>query len=207
MKKVFTLLLIFLFFFTINVTYAADELSFELTYTGDVIKGEEKDATVVLKGTNAPTYTNVRIKVDIAGPATPTIYAYDSLGTKIDIAQMGYWGPDAGFAVAGTFENTTPIQATFPEEGQYTITLSLIDIANNNNIITSKVITINVENNLVDNDTNDTNNTVVNETNETNESNVTEIPKTGTSIGEYAVMCAVIFAICYVGFFIYKRKV
>ena len=204
MKKVFTLLLIFLFFFTINVAYAADELSFELTYTGDIIKDEEKDATVVLKGTNAPTYTNVRIKVDIAGPATPTIYAYDSLGTKIDIAQTGYWGPDAGFAVAGTFENTTPIQATFTEEGQYTITLSLIDIANNNNVITSKVITLNVENNLVDNNQN---NTIVNEINETNENNVTEIPKTGTSIGEYAVMCLVVFAICYVGFFIYKSKV
>lgn len=199
MKKVFTLLLIFLFLFTINVAYAADELSFELTYTGDIIKGEEKDATVVLRGTNAPTYTNVRIKVDIAGPATPTLYAYDSLGTKIDIAQTGYWGPDSGFAVAGTFENTTPIQATFPEEGQYTITLSLIDISNNNNVITSKVITLNVENNLVNNENN-----IVNET---NENNVTEIPKTGTSVGEYAIMCAVVFAICYVGYFIYKRKV
>lgn len=204
MKKVFTLLLIFLFLFTINVVYAADEFSFELTYTGDVVKDEEKDATVVLKGTNAPTYTNVRIKVDISGPATPTIYAYDSLGTKIDIAQIGYWGPASGFAVAGTFENTTPIQATFPKEGEYTITLALIDIANNNNVITSKVITLNIEDNLVDNEEN---NTVENTTNETNESNVTEIPKTGTSVGEYAIMCAVVLAICYVGYFIYKRKV
>lgn len=199
MKKVFTLLLVFLFAFTFTSVYAADEFTFDLTYTGDVIKDQEKSATVVLKGTNAPTYTNVRIKVDISGPATPTIFAYDSQGTKIDIAQTGYWGPDAGFAVAGTFENTTPIQATFPKEGQYTITLSLIDIANNNNVITSKVITINVEDNLVDNNTN--------EANDTNENNVTEIPKTGTSIGEYAIMCAVIFAVCYVGYFVYKRKV
>ena len=200
MKKVFTLLLVFLFTFTFTSVYAADEFTFDLTYTGDVIKDQEKSATVVLKGTNAPTYTNVRIKVDITGPATPTIFAYDSQGTKIDIAQTGYWGPDAGFAVAGTFENTTPIQATFSKEGTYTITLSLIDIANNNNVITSKVFTVNVESDLVDN--ND-----INEANDTNENNVTEIPKTGTSIGEYAVMCAVIFAVCYFGYFIYRKKV
>lgn len=199
MKKICTILLLFVFsiIFMCNVVYAADELSFNLTYTGDIIKGEQKDAIVVLKGVGAPTYTNVRIKVDVTGPAVPSFIAYDSQGTRFDIAELGYWGPDAGFAVAGDFENTTPIQATFPEEGQYTVTLSLINVANNNDVITSKVITINVEDNLVDNDVNDTNDA----------NNVTEIPTTGTTIGQYAVMCAVIFAVCYVGYFIYKRKV
>ncbi len=202
MKKICTILLLFVFsiIFMCNVVYAADELSFNLTYTGDVVKGEQKDATVVLKGVGAPTYTNVRIKVDVTGPAVPSFIAYDSQGTRFDIAELGYWGPDAGFAVAGDFENTTPIQATFPEEGQYTVTLSLINVANNNDVITSKAFTINVEDNLVDNDVND-----VNDTNDAN--NVTEIPTTGTTLGQYAVMCAVIFAVCYVGYFIYKRKV
>lgn len=202
MKKICTILLLFVFsiIFMCNVVYAADELSFNLTYTGDVVKGEQKDATVVLKGVGAPTYTNVRIKVDVTGPAVPSFIAYDSQGTRFDIAELGYWGPDAGFAVAGDFENTTPIQATFPEEGKYVVTLSLVNVANNNDVITSKAFTINVEDNLVDNDVND-----VNDANDAN--NVTEIPTTGTTLGQYAVMCAVIFAVCYVGYFIYKRKV
>lgn len=198
MKKIITLLLVFFFAFTFTSVYAADELSFDLVYSGDIIRNQEKAATVILKGTDAPTYTNVRIKVDISGPATPSFIAYDSNGTKFDIAQTGYWGPDAGFAVAGTFENATPIQATFTEAGTYTITLSLINVASNNDVITSKVITLNVENDLVDNN---------NVTETTNENNVTEIPTTGTTIGEYIAMCAFLFSVCYIGYFIYRRKV
>ena len=196
MKKIFTLLLVFLFAFTINV-YAAGEFSFDITYDGDIIKDQEKSATVVLEGTEAPVHNKVRIKVDISGPGTPTIYAYDSNQTKIDIAEVGYWGPAEGFKVEGTFENETPIQATFPEAGDYTITLSLLDLENENEVLTTEEFEITVEDNVVDND----------ENNDTNEENITEIPKTGTSIGEYAIMCAVVFAICYVGYFIYKRKV
>ena len=205
MKKICTLLLAFLFTFTFcfNFVYAADEYTFDLTYEGKVIKNQEKSATVELIGVDAPTYTNVRIKVDIEGPATPTIYAYDSLGNKIDIAEVGYWGPGEGFAVSGTFTNTTPIQATFKEAGTYVIKLSLINVQNNNAVIATRDFTIDVqEENVAENNT-----TEEDEDNLIEENNaVNEIPKTGRTVEEYTGIGVVILAIVSIGFIAYKRK-
>lgn len=155
-----------------------------MQYTGDIVKNVEKDAKVLLVGVNGTAHTNVRIKVDITGPATPKILATDSNGTQHDIAQLGYWGPDAGFPVQGDFTNTTPIKATFTQEGTYTIKLSLIDVANANAVITSKTFTIAVANDQapVNNTTTPpaTNNTLTNNT-------IEELPQTGTSVGEYII--------------------
>ena len=154
-----------------------------MQYSGTVVKNVEKDAKVLLIGVNGTTYTNVQIKVDITGPATPKILATDSSGTEYDIAQLGYWGPPSGFAVQGDFTNTTPIKATFTEEGRYTIVLSLIDISNNNTIITANSFNIDV----VSEETPPT--TIVNNaiTNTSNNAIVEELPKTGTSIVEYVL--------------------
>lgn len=112
-KKILPILIICMLTLLTTFVYAADEYSFGLEYEGKIIAGEEKAANVTLVGNNAPAHTNVRIKVDITGPATPKLIAYDSAGTKHDIAEIGYWGPPDGFAVQGTFENKTPITATF----------------------------------------------------------------------------------------------
>ena len=183
-------------------SYAADGYTFGLEYEGTVKVNEAKNAKVQLIGTNGPTYTNVRIKVDITGPGTPTILAYDSTGVQHDIVQLGYWGPDAGFAVQGTFTNETPVVATFNTAGNYTIVLSLVNVANNNEVIATRSINLTVEaantgntvgnavGNTVSNTVSNTvNNTVNNMTNNT----VTEIPKTGTGIFEY-ILCFVITA-------------
>ena len=148
-----------------------------MQYTGNVIKNIEKDANVLLVGVNGTLYSNVLIKVNITGPATPKLLATDSNGTEYDIAQLGYWGPPSGFAVQGDFTNTTPIKATFTEAGNYTIQLSLVDVSNNNSIITSKVFTINVleEEPSIDD----------NEQPPVENEEVEELPKTGTSILEY----------------------
>ena len=60
-----------------GTVYAAEGYTFSLEYTGKIEVGVEKDAVVKLIGTNGTTYTNVRIKVDIEGPAKPKILAYD----------------------------------------------------------------------------------------------------------------------------------
>ena len=166
-----------MFFVAIGSIFAADEYSFDLQYTGNVIKNIEKDANVLLVGVNGTLYSNVLIKVNITGPATPKLLATDSNGTEYDIAQLGYWGPPSGFAVQGDFTNTTPIKATFTEAGNYTIQLSLVDVSNNNSIITSKVFTINVleEEPSIDD----------NEQPPVENEEVEELPKTGTSILEY----------------------
>ena len=202
MKKLLSFLIIFVIVISnSSIIFAADEYSFDIQYTGTVTKNIEKNANVLLVGVGGTLYTNVRIKVDIIGPATPVILATDTNQSEIDIAQEGYWGPPTGFPVQGDFTNTTPIKATFPEEGTYTITLSLINVNNSNSVITSKSFTIEVFEDIppaVDN--------VVNNT--TQQNTIEELPKTGTSVVEYAMYIiglAIIIAI--VGIYINKKKI
>ena len=192
-------------------SYAADGYTFGLEYEGTIKVNEAKNAKVQLIGTNGQTYTNVRIKVDITGPSKPTILAYDSTGVQHDIAQLGYWGPDAGFAVQGTFTNETPIVATFSTAGNYTIVLSLVNVASNNEVIATRSINLTVEaagtgnTNTVQNTVNTVGNTIGNTVentlgntvnnvvNNATNNTVTEIPKTGTGMFEYA-LCFIITA-------------
>lgn len=201
MKKVLSIITIIVAIFcTVSPVLAADEYSFDLQYTGNIVKNVEKDAVVLLTGVGGTLHTNVQIKVDITGPATPKLLATDTTGVEHDIAQIGYWGPTSGFAVQGDFVNRTPIKATFVEEGNYTITLSLIDLANGNAVITSKTFDIQVyedqlpENNVVDNTVVDNN-------------MVEELPKTGTSIWEYVAYLAVLTIVLWAfGMYLNKRK-
>lgn len=201
MKKVCKLLISVLMILTIFCVpvRAADEYEFELNYTGDIVINETKDASVILRGTNATTYTKVRIKIDITGPATPKIIAEDTLGAEIDIAQEGYWGPAEGFPVSGTFENETPIKATFTAAGTYTIKLSLVNMENSEAEIASRTFTIEVLE-----DTINTNEIVENniENNEESNNEIEKLPQTGMSVTECIIYIAVIAGLIY---FIYYR--
>lgn len=183
-------------------SYAAidNTIHFDVSYEGDVKVNEEKSAVIILAGDNTPVYTNVRVKVDIEGPAKPKLIATDSLGTQIDIAELGYWGPEAGFTIGGTFSNETPLKATFTQAGSYTITLSLLDVQNANDILAEKTVTIQVaeDNPMVNEVVNAVTNEVVNEVPE-------ELPKTGTSLLEYVVYAMILFMVIYLSNRIRKR--
>ena len=182
---------------------AADEYTFEIEYTGDIIKGEQKDAVVVLKGVDGTPYTNVRIKVDIDGPSTPKLLATDSLGNELDIAQIGYWGPDVGFAVGGTFENRTPIKATFQVAGTYKIKLSLINVASSNAVITTRDITLTVKDNTIQENNTITNNIIANNI---AENTIEELPQTGINMVEVIGVVLFIAIASSIGFKIYKTR-
>ena len=172
-------------------TTVGNGYEFSLNYTGDITEEEDKDATVVLAGTDATPYSNVRIKVDvISGPGVPSVVAYDSQGIGYNIIEFGYWGPEAGFAVGGTFSNETPVVARFPEAGTYVIQLALIDVNNNSQVITSKQFTMDVKESepIVDNTI--VNNTVTNEINNI----VEEIPQAGINIWTYLLIITVVIA-------------
>ena len=201
MKKILSFIVVFtVIVCSFNMVFAANGYSFDLQYTGTIIKNVEKNASVILVGSNATVYPKVRIKVDITGPATPKILATDSLGTEIDIAQTGYWGPDSGFAVGGDFTNTTPIKATFTEEGTYNITLSLIDLTNSNAVIETRSFQIEVFEDDV------TGNNIV--INNVVENGIEELPKTGRSVVDYAMyVIGLTLIISIVGIYLNKRKV
>ena len=203
-RKSYFVILSLMMIFMLNFMYmpivkAADEYTFELNYTGDVVINEEKDATVILKGTDATTYARVRIKVDIEGPGTPILLATDSGGVEHDIAQLGYWGPDAGFAVGGTFENTTPIKATFTAAGTYTITLSLINLDANNAVITSEVVIIEAleDESIAVNEINE----IANSTIDLGNNTIDKLPQTGTSVTEYIIYACIIISVVAIGYY------
>jgi len=185
------------------VCYAAIDptIHFDVSYTGEVNVNEEKNATIILAGENTPVHSNVRVKVDIQGPAKPKLLATDSLGNELDIAELGYWGPDAGFTIGGTFSNETPLKATFTEAGTYIITLSLLDVQNGNDILAQKAVTIEVKGDepIV--------NEVLNElTNEIGNNEIGELPKTGTSLTEYTIYAIILFVVIYLGYQIIQRR-
>lgn len=199
MKKILSFIIVFtVIICSFNIVFAADGYNIELQYTGTIIKNVEKEAKVLLVGANATPHSNVRIKVDITGPAIPKLLATDSTGVEHDIAQIGYWGPDTGFAVGGDFTNTTDIKATFPEEGTYTITLSLIDVANSNAVIESKRVEIQVYEDNVSNNTIENN--VVN--------GINELPKTGRSVVEYAIyVIGLTLILSIIGIYLNKKRI
>ena len=204
MRKIVSIIITFAIILGIaNYSLAANEYSFDLQYTGTVIKNEEKSAKVLLIGKSGTLYSKVRIKVDINGPAKPKLMATDSNNVEHNIAEIGYWGPPDGFPVQGDFTNTTPIRATFPEKGKYTITLSLINLENDS-VITTKAFEVNVtEQGITDNNNNTTNNTTNNITN----NNIEELPKTRRSIWEYAICIAsVVIILGIVGMYIKSKN-
>ena len=135
-----------------SVIFAADQgYEFKLSYEGQIIVGEEKSATVTLTGTEATPYSNVQVKSEhISGPAKAQVFAYDVNGNKFDLSETGEWGPTSGFAVGGTFTNETPITVIYPQAGTYVSRLSLIDLSNNNQVITSKDFTVTVVDDTTD---------------------------------------------------------
>lgn len=198
LKKIVSIILILIIGLGIaNYSLAANEYSFDLQYTGTVVKNEEKNANVLLIGQNGTLYPKVRIKVDINGPATPKIMATDSNDVEHNIAELGYWGPAEGFAVQGDFTNTTPIRATFPEAGKYTIKLSLINLTDGS-VITTKSFEVDVISEEVPPE-NVISNEIVN--------NIEELPQTGTSIFEYIAYFSIIVIIFgVVGMYIYRKR-
>lgn len=181
---------------------AANELEFELKYDGDVVINETKDASVILRGTNATTYSNVRVKVEVSGPGTPKLIAKDTTSDlEFDLAQTGYWGPDQGFPVAGTFENETPIKATFNVAGTYTIKLSLVNMQASEAEIISKTYTIEVLEDATNVNEIEEEPTVDNNT----ENEVDKLPQTGTGIIEYIAYITIILALII--FVYYKMNI
>lgn len=202
MKKIFTLFTVLIMMLSISTLSYADsneDYYFELTYEGDIVENEPKAGVVKLVGVDGTLHTNVRIKVDVSGPTKPEIIAYDSNGAKFDIAEIGYWGPASGFPVQGTFTNETPVTVTYSKEGKYTTTLQLIDLTNNNAIITSKEFTINV---LSANTDTDEDNKFEDENVIQDENIIDELPQAGINL----VQCAIYLLIIASIFFIIKKK-
>lgn len=189
MKRKFFLVFILCVILFSTIIFAANQgYEFNIKYEGEIIAGKEKSATVTLTGTEATPYTNVRVESEhVSGPAKATVYAYDANGNKFDLSQTGNWGPTSGFAVGGTFTNETPITITYPEAGTYVSVIKLVDLNNNNAVITNKEFTVTVV--ASEATQQPTNNVVVNNT-------IENIPQAGISFWVYLIIIvAVVIAV------------
>lgn len=194
------MVLIMLLMISISMVSYADidqTVSFDIYYDGEAKVNEEKISVTTLAGKNTPTHSNVRIKVDIKGPATPKLLAIDSTGTEYDIAKIGYWGPDSGFPIQGNFHNETMVRSTYPVAGTYKITLSLVDVKSDEALIAQREFTIDVKGEEEKQEP--IANAVIDEP-------ATELPKTGTSLVEYAIYAIVLLAIVYAFYQIRQRR-
>ena len=210
MKKVLCMMMMFIlmFFMVMPVFAAEDDYTFNLEYTGTFTKGVQKDMNIVLTGGKSSTpYTNAKIKVSVTGPARPVILARDNQDTQYNLMYLAY--PNAGLQINSETNNVTNIQATFPEAGTYKITLSLVNADSSDTVIVTKEFSIQVyeeedlpENNIIDNAVSDNNidNNTVNNT-------LSELPKTGTSVIEYAMyIIAITLIISIVGIYLNKKR-
>ncbi len=210
MKKVFSIIMMFiLMFFMVMPVYAADTYTLSVDYTGTFTKGVRKDINIILKGGKDSTpYTNAKIKITVDGPANPTILARDSKGTQYNVLYKNF--PDAGFQINSETNNVTPIQVSFPKEGTYKMTLSLVDASSGDTVIVTQDITIQVyeeevilpEENVIDNAISD-NTTLNNDINNT----IGQLPKTGRGVVEYAMyIIAITLFISIIGIYFNKKR-
>lgn len=190
MKKKFLFIFLLCMVTLSTVAFAADQgYEINISYEGDVIVGEEKSAIITLTGSDATPYTNVRVESEhISGPAKATVYAYDANGNKFDLSEEGNWGPTSGFAVGGTFTNETPISIIYPEAGTYVSVIRLVDLSNNNAVITSREFTVTVVDAATDEPETPGNNVITNTPANIVNNTIANIPQAGISWWVYILV-------------------
>lgn len=77
--------------------------------------------------------------------ANVSLMATDTQGQEWNVAQIGFWGPQEGFAMSKDYNATTPFKATFAQAGTYKIKITVANVADNNIVYAEKEITITVE--------------------------------------------------------------
>ena len=94
------------------------------------LDGVEKDIDMTLQTLYEGSfgYDNVYVGVDVEGPGDAELWAEDTAGEEYDVADVGRWGPESGFELPADYEVTTQFASTFHEQGEYTITLTLYDV-------------------------------------------------------------------------------
>ncbi len=132
-----------------NITVSPEYIDYTLNlqYTGDIIKGEEKEMTISYSSPIGKYYEKARLVATSTEPAEATLklLATDEEGTEIDILKSG-WGDTQGYEIGGEeVSQTLNVRALFSDVGEYTITLKLIDRENGDTQIASKTFTLNVK--------------------------------------------------------------
>ncbi len=198
-----------------NVTVEPEYIDYilKLEHTGEIQKNEEKIMNLSYSSPMGRYYEHARLVAEAVAPtgATVKLLAKDQSNLEHDIIQSG-WGDAQGNKIGGKdVLQSLQTRAIFSEEGNYTITLKLIDRDNSDSIIAEKTFSFSVSEKqtpVTPNNPDQNPNTpdeapgskeeITDKTEETPE----KLPKTGINI--YIPITAVLIAL--VGAYAYSNK-
>lgn len=116
------------------------DYTLKLEYIGEVIKNEEKEVKISYSSPSGRYYESAKLIATVAGPegGNMQLLAVDQAGTEYDIVKTG-WGDAQGFPMGGKdYAQVLQTEAIFNENGNYILTLKLVDIENSDSIIAQK---------------------------------------------------------------------
>ena len=190
-----------------------EDYKFELTYSGNIVKDEEKEMKLSYSSSMGRFYEHARLIAEVTKTAGGTVQLVgtDSSQLEHDIIQSG-WGDAQGYKIGGKdVSQVLNVRAKFGEVGEYSITLKLIDRDNSDSVIAQETFDFTVaENNTTitppeEEPTTPEENPSIQEPTETEEitkqeEKPTTLPKTG--INMYAQIIITLIALVSLGLII-----
>ncbi len=172
-----------------------EDYNIDLKYTGNIIKNQEKDMQILVSSAMGRSYEHTRIIAEATTPKGETvkITGIDSNKMEHDIIQSG-WGSDAGDAIGGKdVMKKLDVKGLFSGNGDYSITLKLINRDKSDEVIASKDFKITVKDE----------NAQTAPTTE-NKQEPTSLPKTGNTA--YFIVLPLLFVIFVASYFYLRKK-
>ena len=206
-----------------NVTVEPEYVDYtiNLETSGDIIVGEENEMTLSYSSPMGHYYEHARLIGEAISPngATVKLLGTDEANIEHDIIESG-WGDAQGYKIGGKdVLQVLKVRGLFSKEGNYKITLKLIDRDNSDSIIAEKTFDFNViprlevtppteepiapEQTVPGEIEESINNEINNETNN-NETMPTQLPKTGYNI--YMQFISLV-ALAVIIIYMYIRKI
>lgn len=125
----------------ITVEPVYQDYTIQLTHTGDIIEGEEKDMILSYSSSMGRYYEHARLIAEATTPSGASVKLTGKDATtqvEQDIIQSG-WGDPQGYKIGGKdVSQILNVKALFSDKGEYTIKLKLIDRDNADNVIAEK---------------------------------------------------------------------
>lgn len=131
-----------------NITVEPEYVDYtiNLEHSGDIVKGKEKAMTLSYSSPMGRYYEHARLVAEATAPtgATAKLLATDGSNLEHDIIQSG-WGDAQGSKIGGKdVSQILQTRAIFDEEGNYTVTLKLIDRDNSDSVIAEETFNFSV---------------------------------------------------------------
>lgn len=131
-----------------NVTVEPEYINYtiKLENTGDIVEGKEKKMTLSYSSPMGHYYEHARLIGEATTPkgATVKLLGIDDADLEHDIIESG-WGDPQGYKIGGKdVSQVLNVRGLFSDEGDYTITLKLIDRDNSDNVIAEETFNFKV---------------------------------------------------------------